>query len=64
MGLYIYKHGNEARYNDAIMVLFFFFLRSWFFFFFFLIIWDVRTSLRTPRLIPELTEHPASPVDR
>jgi hypothetical protein len=34
VGLYIYKHGNEARYNDAIMVLFFFFLRSWFFFFF------------------------------
>jgi hypothetical protein len=33
VGLYIYKHGNEARYNDAIMVLFFF-LRSWFFFFF------------------------------
>ena len=46
-------------------------MRSWLFFFFcdhgfffFLIIWDVRTSLRTPRLIPELTEHPASPVDR
>jgi hypothetical protein len=61
VGLYIYKHGNEARYNDAIMVLFFFCDHG---FFFFLIIWDVRTSLRTPRLIPELTEHPASPVDR
>jgi hypothetical protein len=35
VGLYIYKHGNEARYNDAIMVLFFFCDHGFFFFFFF-----------------------------
>jgi hypothetical protein len=62
VGLYIYKHGNEARYNDAIMVLFFFFCDHGFFFF--LIIWGVRASLRTPRLISELTELPASLVGR
>jgi hypothetical protein len=33
VGLYIYKHGNEARYNDAIMVLFFFCDHGFFFFF-------------------------------
>jgi hypothetical protein len=64
VGLYIYKHGNEARYNDAIMVLFFLFFCDHGFFFFFLIIWGVRASLRTPRLISELTELPASPVGR
>jgi hypothetical protein len=34
------------------------------FFFFFFIIWDVRTSLRVPRLISGSIEHPASPVGR
>jgi hypothetical protein len=33
-------------------------------FFFFFITWDVRTSLRVPRLIPGSIEHPASPVGR
>jgi hypothetical protein len=33
-------------------------------FLFFFITRGVRASLRTPRLIPGSTEHPASPVDR